>query len=147
MGWFRKHLNWTMVLIIIFAFVVSYPLSELIIKVLHITPYGFNDPPLMPPDVPNSGVSSTYGYLILTDVICIFGFSWVLIQKHNSLIYLSFFVPFLIFTVPTLLSSRLFIFVLPIYVFLFQFLSALICVAGSITLLLLKNKSENLSNS
>lgn len=140
MEWFRNHLNYTAVLITIFAFIVSYPLSDFITNFLHVTPYGFNDPPIMPPDVPGSSISSTYGYLIITAIICMFGFSWILIQKHRSLIYLSLFVPFLIFTIPTLLSSRIFIIVLPVYIFLFQFLSALVCAAGWITILVLKTK-------
>ena len=74
------------------------------------------------------------------------GFSWVLIQKQRNLKYLLFFVPFLVFNIPTLLFSRIFIFVLPIIVVFVQAVSALFCVAGWILILYPSAKSKTKTN-
>jgi hypothetical protein len=88
MQWFRHHLNWTSVFIVIVSALVGFLLINLVLFVgglSHLTYPG------------NSRY--IFDFQVEADIanlICLFGFGWVLRQKKRGLGFLGFFMPLFI---------------------------------------------------
>ncbi len=142
MGWFQKHLNWMIIIITICSHVISYYVIDLIMDITHIHYWGLRYP---------SGITEIFlpvfssfsfdAYLLLTTVLSIIGFSWVLRNKNRRWTYQIYFIVFLIFELPDFLS---YLIELPRFVedlaFL-RFVAVILWLIGWIILLALKNKS------
>lgn len=148
MNWFKRHLNWTVVLITIGSNVVSYYLVDLFFRFSNISPWGPKYSPetievLLPP------FSSFYLDLqfILADIIVIIGFSWVLVKKNRHWVYLLYFFAFLIFDFLTFLSYMVHMQDwLSNLSYGLRFVTVSLWIAGWIILLALKNKSHSIPN-
>jgi hypothetical protein len=85
--WFQKHLNWTVMLIIIGSGITGYLFIRLILLFAgssHLT---------------ISGSSYIYDFPVgvsIANILSILGFAWILKQKKRSLWFLLFFIPLLI---------------------------------------------------
>jgi hypothetical protein len=149
MGWFERHLNWTIIIITVCSNVISYSLVGLFERITHI-PYWGPIYPLGTIDVMLPAFTNFYldAHLLLTTILSIIGFFWFLKKKNRRWTYILFFTAFLICDFPFFLS---YLIIIPNYIgllsYLLRFVAILLWVIGWIILLALKNKSALLAYS
>jgi hypothetical protein len=141
MGWFTRHLNWTVIIFTVCSNVISHYLIKLFLIISNIPPGG----PLYDPDIEDilSVPFTSFAFdaeLLLSNILLIIGFNWIVSKKNRSKANLWYFIVFLIVDLPVFLSYII-EFDLPSIMYLFRMIAIFLWLAGWIILLSLKNKS------
>ena len=129
MGWFQRHLNWTIVLVTVGAWLFAWLLVESALLIGGMAYLPFPGEPYVAPDPYSSSHETIFNIQARTYVATFVSlpvFLWVLQKKNQGWKYLCFFLP------PLIPVPSAFIFLLLLLV-PFWFL-------GLITLLMLENK-------
>jgi hypothetical protein len=140
--WIDKHLNWTVVIMTVAVNLFSHYLVVLFHLITKIPYWG----PVYPDntlDVLGPAFTSFYldMELLLSSVLLILGFRWVLTKKKRSKAFLLFFVAFFIIDLPYFLTYIV-AFELPAIWWSLRLLSILVWIVGWFIILLLQNKSS-----
>jgi hypothetical protein len=140
--WFTEHLNWSIVIFTISISAISWYLIDLFLFFSKIPWWG----PVYPKgtiDVILPPFSSFHydAWLLLSDILLIFVFKWILTKKHRNKLFLVFFIIFLLIDLPVFLSYIINLDLASIMELL-RYLTILLWLIGWIILLTLKNKSH-----
>lgn len=141
LGWFSRHLNWTIVILTVCINVISYYLVDLFLYVTKISWWG----PVFPPGTLDVLLPAFTSFafdadLLLADILLIVGFCWILSKKNRSQAFLLFFIAFIVVDIPTFLSYII-EFDLHYIMWYIRLLAILIWAVGWFIILGLKNKS------
>jgi hypothetical protein len=140
--WVGKHLNWAVLIMTVTVNLFSHYLVALFYLITRIPYWG----PVYPDntlDVLGPAFTSFYFdmELLLSSILLILGFSWVLTKKKRNRAFLWFFVAFFVIDLPYFLTYII-EFELPDIWWYLRLLSILAFFAGWLIVLLLRNKSN-----
>jgi Na+/melibiose symporter-like transporter len=136
MSWFQKHLNLTILLIAVVSIIAGCLLTALFNNIMN--PF-FYYPPYYNGD-PSGFVTLGFLGIVFANVLSIIGFSWVIKKKHQSSMFILFFMFWPVSYLLNFILEALNIYL--DYFFVIIMASLPLWLAGWVILLVLKNKSK-----
>jgi hypothetical protein len=140
--WFSRYLNWSIVIFTVIASVISHYAINVLLLITHTPWWGPNLPPnAVDVFLPAFTSFSFDAELLLSDILLIPCFNWILLKKKQNRTFLLYFIVFLIIDIPVFLSYVI-SFHLPGIILFFRTIAVMIWFAGWIILIKLKTKQQ-----